>query len=66
LIIKTLRLYRVGARRITVLAAVDTGLASGKARNELNFARRSGHAGRELESNVRRGNQSQRHHGQVI
>jgi len=37
LIIKTLRLCRVGARRITVLAAVAPGLTLGKARNELNF-----------------------------
>ncbi len=35
LIIKTLRLCRVGARRITVLAAEDPGLTSGKARNEM-------------------------------
>ena len=52
--IKTLRLCRIGASRITVLDAVDPGLASGRARNELNFARRSGHAGLELELNVRR------------
>ncbi len=59
----SLRLCRVGARRITVLAAVDPGLATGKASDELTFARRPGHAGLEHSWNVRRGNRSNRRHG---
>ncbi len=43
----SLRLCRVGARRITVLAAVDPGLAAGKASDELTVARQPGHAGLE-------------------
>jgi hypothetical protein len=48
LIIKTLRLCRVGARRITLLLPWILALPRAKARNELNFARRSGVAGLEL------------------